>query len=411
MSSANAVQLLMVPEATYGQTPAPADAIGNVIRFTTESLSGTPSTTTSQENRTDRMSGGQIVTGLEVGGEINGELSADDAYWTLFEMGMMSDQAPAVNAGVNVALTLTKDGTNPQLATLQIAGATLAANGIGIGDILYATGFTNPANNGPMQVVALPADDTAQVTVRRDSVDETLAAGGNVVRPAYVDIGTQVISATFSKAYTDVLHGATDSEHSQRYPGGVVNGFTVGLTYGEIVSVVFNILANGYIQEYPSFAQQIDTAGGVVIPPGTANPLNASVDLGMVTVNGLPTDYCIESLSIALDNGNTPQNCLGHIAPMRYVPGTANITVDASIYLSDPSYDAFMPAKLTMQPVGFLFAAGNAEGGYAFEMPAVQLSFPDPSVTGQNEPVMIDASGVAKVGPAERPSALRVYLW
>jgi hypothetical protein len=410
MSAANAVQDIMVRELTYGQTPDLATAEARTIRFTTEGLSGTPTTTQSQENRVDRMSGGQIVTGLEVGGDINGELSPDPAYWDLFEMGMMSAVVPPVPAGVAVALTLTKDAVNPQLATLLITGADLGADGIAVGDVLMLSGFTNPANNGPAQVVEITLPTTAKVSVKRDATDETIAAG-DVTRPQYADIGSETISATFSKAYTDVPHLATTDQHSQRYPGGIVNGFNVGLTYGEIVSVVFSILANGYVQEAPSLAQQIETAGGDVLPPGTANPLNASIDLGMVTVDGQPTDYCIESLSIVLDNGNTPQNCLGYAAPMKYVPGTANIAIEASIYLSDSSYDAFMPGKLTMQPVGFLFAAGNMDGGYAFEMPAVQLSFPDPGVTGQNAPVMIDAAGAAKVGPPEHPSALRVYMW
>ncbi len=409
MSSANAVQDIFVRETQYGVTPPLATAIAHTVRMTTESLSGTPQTTQSQENRTDRMSGGQIVTGLEVGGDINGELSADPAYWELFQMGMMMPWQDAVDVPAATGIVLTKDATNPQLATIDIAGATMLAD-LAVGDMLLLSGFTHAANNGPSQIVELTSDTSAKVTVKRDAVSETIAAG-EASRPQYADIGKEILSATFSKAYTDIPHLATTDQHSQRYPGGIVNSFTVGLTYGEIVSVAYSIMANGYVQEAPSLAQAITAAGGTVNPPGTANVLNASIDLGMVTVDGQPTDYCIESLEIALDNGNTPQNCLGHAAPMRYVPGTAAIAITAKIYLSDTSYDAFMPAKLTMEPVGFLFAAGNADGGYAFEMPAVQLSFPDPALTGQNAPVMIEAAGAAKVGPPEHPSALRIYAW
>lgn len=410
MSSANAVQDIFIRETQYGVTPPLDAAIAHTVRMTTESLSGTPQTTQSQENRTDRMSGGQIVTGLEVGGDIAGELSADAAYQELFSMGMMMPWQPAVDVPAATGIVLTKDAVNPQLATIDIAGATMLDDGLAVGDVLLLSGFTNAPNNGPAQIVELTSDTAAKVTVKREAVSETIAAGV-AGRPMYLDIGKEILSATFSKAYTDVLHLATTDQHSQRYPGGIVNAFNVGLTYGEIVSVGFGILANGYIQEAPSLAQQVEAAGGTLNPPGTANPLNASIDLGMVTVNGLPTDYCIESLSIALDNGNTPQLCLGHAAPMRYNPGTAGITVEASIYLSDTAYDAFMPGKLTMAPVGFLFAAGNIDGGYAFEMPAVQLSFPDPGLGGQNAPVMIEAAGAAKVGPPEHPSALRIYAW
>lgn len=411
MSSANAVELILVPEATYGQTPAPAAAVAQVIRFTTESLSGTPTTTTSQENRVDRMSGGQIVTGLEVGGAINGELSADPAYQYLFKLGMM--KAP-VAASVAIGLSggsLTKDPVNPQLATLAIPSGDFNA-AFDPGDMVLLSGLDDAANNGPSQIVSIAGGGLSMVvTTKREAVDDaSLAVAAEVERPAFLDIGSTVFSATLSKAYTDVLHALTTDQHSQRYAGSIVNGFSVALSYGEIATVVFNTLANGYLQEAPSLRQQIEDASGTITPAGTAAPLNASIDMGMVTIDGAPTEFCIETLSIALDNGNTPQNCLGKAAPTRYNVGTANITVEASIYLACPSYDAFMPAKLTQEPVGMFFAAGNADGGFAFDLRAVQLSFPDPAVTGQNAPVMIDAAGVAKVGDGGA-SALRVYYW
>jgi hypothetical protein len=67
-----------------------------------------------------------------------------------------------------------------------------------------------------------------------------------------------------------------------------------------------------------------------------------------------------------------------------------------------------MPAKLSQAPVSMTFTMSNADGGYAFVLPAVQLSFPDPSAGGANQPVMIAASGVAKVGP-NGASSLRIY--
>jgi hypothetical protein len=198
--------------------------------------------------------------------------------------------------------------------------------------------------------------------------------------------------------------------HSQRYTGALVNGLSVDLTYGQIVTGTFTFVANGYEQEHPSLAQKITTAGGTITPAGTSKPLNGSVDMPLVTVGGMPTDFCIESLSLTLDNGLSPQNCLGKIAPTKYSLGTASISISASIYLGDPSYDKFMPGKLTQDPVAMLFAAVNEDGGFAFDLRAVQLSFPDPASGGKDQQVMIDAEGVAKVGP-NGASALRIYKW
>jgi hypothetical protein len=78
------------------------------------------------------------------------------------------------------------------------------------------------------------------------------------------------------------------------------------------------------------------------------------------------------------------------------------------IYNSDTSYDALMPKKLTQEPVSMTFVMENIDDGYAFSLPAVQLSFPDPGAGGQNQDTMLEAAGVAKVGP-NGESALRIY--
>jgi hypothetical protein len=411
MSSANAVELLMLPEDTYGVTPPLATAQAARIRFTTETLSGTPKTTTSAENRVDRMSGGEIVTGLDVGGTINGELSPDEVYQRLFQMGMMDASPQAATAPMDLSGgSYTKDSTNPQLANL--AAPTVNFGTFAVGELVLLSGFAEAANNGAAQIISIAVDGLSmEITSRGDAITvAAIQAGASAMGPAYVEIGTDVISATFSKAYTDVLHLASTDQHSQRYSGGLVNGFEVSLTYGSIVTCIFTLLANGYEQEYPSLDQQIGAAGGTVAIAGTGQQLNASIDMGLVTVDGQPTGYCIESLKITLDNGNTPQNCLGTPAPTRYQPGTAAIKIDASIYLADGAYDAFMPGKLAATPIGMLFATSNEDGGYAFDLSAVQLSFPDPAVTGLNAPVMIAATGTAKVG-AGGASALRVYYW
>jgi hypothetical protein len=412
MSSANAVELVLLPETTYGQTPPLATAQAALVRFTTENLSGTPTTTTSTENRVDRMSGGEIVTGLTVGGAINGELSPDPVYQRLLQMGMMDATPSPASVPLDLAGgAYTKDVTNPQLATLTIPAGDMNAD-FAVGDMLWLDGLADAASNGAAQIISIASDGlSAQISSRGNAVtDAALIAPATAMRPEFVEIGVDTLSATLSKAYTDVLHAATSDAHSQRYAGAICNGFVIGLTYGQIVTCTYNLLANGYVQEAPSLGQQIEAAGGTVADAGTANVLNASVDMGLVTVDGAPTSYCIESLKITLDNGNTPQNCLGRAAPTRYNPGTAHITLEATIYLADAAYDAFMPGKLAADAVGMLFAVSNDAGGYAFELTAAQLAFPDPAVTGQNVPVMITASGTGKVGPSGA-SALRVYYW
>ena len=413
MSNPSQVQVIAVPEVDYGVTPDLATAVASTVRWTSESLSGTPTTVESAELRNDRMSAGQSVVGLVSGGDINFELSKDPVYDRFMALAMMNDWVAGISLPAG-SITLTKQAVpDDQLADILFVGDTSNIDGAGralaAGDIVVLSGFVNPANNGPVQVSEVLSTTSFEAIVPRDSVTETIAAG-IVILGDYVDIGSLIQSETLSKAYMDVTHLATAEEHSQRYTGAIVNRFALDVAYGQIITGTFGFLANGYLQEHPSLAQQIEADGGTIEPAGTSLVMNGSVDLNLVTVDGEPTDFCIQSIGLDLNNNATPQNCIGSIAPSQYVLGTASIAITMSIYLADPSYDRFMPAKLSQSPIGIMFGAQNEDGGYAFDLRAVQLTFPDPAASGGNSPVLMDATGVARVGEGGT-SAMRIWRW
>ena len=400
MSSSNLVQITYVPEVTYGTSPTPAAGVQlHAARFTSESLSGTPTTTTSAQMRTDRLSSGQVVTGLDVGGDISFELAANGFTDDFLRAAMMRAAWAPASADV-MAVAFTPDAADPQKGTLAAAGID---TGMHAGDIVVVK-HTAPAPDDVFMVISVAAG-TLTVASKRGLAAFT---GGTAHRASYLDVGTATQSFTICKTYLDVTHLATTENHSQRYSGSIVSGFSLNVATGQIVTGSFSTQGNGYEQEHPSYTQRVTTAGGTTLIEGTAQPLNASIDVPVVGVGGAATTFCIESFSISLDNGLTPQNCIGYTAPRRYELGTAAISISANIYLGDSSYDLFMPAKLSQAPVSMAFTMANADGGYAFVLPAVQLSFPDPSAGGANQPVMISASGVAKVG-ANAASALRIY--
>jgi hypothetical protein len=75
MSSGNFVSIRSIEEVTYNTTPVD-DAGWEQMRYTSESLSSTPNTDTSNEVRNDRQTTDQFLTGNENSGSVNGELSA-----------------------------------------------------------------------------------------------------------------------------------------------------------------------------------------------------------------------------------------------------------------------------------------------------------------------------------------------
>jgi hypothetical protein len=403
MSSSNLVQITYEEEDLgYGvRMPPDAGSIMYTARFTDESLSGTPATTESQELRTDRMSSGQVVTGLDVAGPINWELSEDQFFDDWFEASMMSRWIPEQDLPTTVDLV--PDPVNDQLATLTLADEFAAAV---VGSVITFT----PASGTKVicQVISVDTPSTIFTVGTRRGQEAVTGEVLTVTIPSYADIGSEQISFLVGKAYTDVINDPGTDENSQTYTGTLSSGFSVTAAYGDIVSGTFNTMSNGYEQEAPSYVQQVEAAGGTINPAGTTNPLNASIDVPLVMVGGSPSDFCVETLTIDLDNGLAAQNCIGKTAPTGYTLGTAAVSITTSIYLSASSYAAFMPEKLTQDPIAMLVTIENGSGGYGFELTAVQLSFPDPAATGQNQDTMIDAEGVGKVGP-NGESALRIH--
>lgn len=403
MSSANLVSVVYTPETVYGIKDEPLSAVtAETARFTSESLSGTPTTTESAAIRTDRMSGGQIAVGLEVGGALDTELASGQFFWDFFEAGLMSTWTAVAEIATDV--TLTPDPLDDQQADLVITGDFTGIDAIP-GVILQLV----PATGSPVVVSVISVTSTTELVVATKRGEAAISGVSmDVAVPSYCDIGTNQRSFSIGKSYLDVQHLETTDNHSQTYTGELVSAFSISASYGEIVTTTFTTQGNGYTQEAPSYEQQVITAGGTVNPAGTSNPLNASIDVPLVTSDGTSTTWCMESFTIDLDNGLSPENCIGKSAPQGYTLGTAAINVTASIYNSDTSYDDFMPAKLTQAPISMTFTMENASGGYAIALSAIQLSFPDPSATGANEQATIEATGTGKVG-ANGESAIRIY--
>ena len=403
MSSANLVSVVYTPETVYGIKDEPLSGVtAETARFTSESLSGTPTTTESAAIRTDRMSGGQIAVGLEVGGALDTELASGQFFWDFFEAGLMSTWTAVAEIATDV--TLTPDPLDDQQADLVITGDFTGIDAIP-GVILQLV----PATGSPVVVSVISVTSTTELVVATKRGEAAISGVSmDVAVPSYCDIGTKQRSFSIGKSYLDVQHLETTDNHSQTYTGELVSAFSISASYGEIVTTTFTTQGNGYTQEAPSYEQQVITAGGTVNPAGTSNPLNASIDVPLVTSDGTSTTWCMESFTIDLDNGLSPETCIGKAAPQGYTLGTAAINVTASIYNSDTSYDDFMPAKLTQAPISMTFTMENASGGYAIALSAIQLSFPDPSATGANEQATIEATGTGKVG-ASGESAIRIY--
>lgn len=395
MGSSNLVQVTAIKEVTYGQTPVAGNF--STARFTSESLSGSPQTVESKQIRTDRMSSGQIVTGLNVQGGLNFELAKESMLEDFLSSAMCSDWNVMSLVSVQLAMNhTTKEVTRG-------SGSWIVA-GVVKGDVLTFAGFVATQMNTQFMVAEVVSATVIRVVPKSGVtlVTET-AAGASYKRADKLTIGTSKISFSMQKRFLDLTNKAIV------YRGMMVSNMELNVNFGSLIEGSFNFSGNDHA--VADLAAEMITDGRTINAPATSDSLNGSIDMPFLASDAVGTfndaNMDIRSVGLKLNNNLSPQNVIGDVAPRDYSQGTARVEVDLSAYLKDNSWD-MLEKRLTQQAFALGFMVQNLGGFYGFYMPAIQVSFDDPNSGGQDQDVILQAKGQAKVG-ANQESSLTIY--
>lgn len=363
-------------------------------RFTSEKYSGTPETTESAQIRTDRQSSGQVVTGLTVNGGHSVELAKETAIEDFLESAMFNSWQThsVVNGTFEIDIDLKK---------LIRSTGSFINEGVQVGDIIVLTNFATAANNVPVMVTSVSALEL-ELAVPTGMSDAAPEAASYQIADK-LTIGTTKKPLTIEKTFLDLTNKAII------YRGCLVSQMELNVEYGALISGSFDTSGNGYVtadaaNEFASYNEYITDAA-------TTNSLNGSVDMPFLTTNvtgAFEQDaFCLQNLKLSMNNNLTTQNCIGRSAPQDYSPGTAAVQADLSSYLKDANWD-LLARKLSQEAFSIGFMVKNTDGWYGFFIPALQVSFDDPSSGGQNQEISMEMSGTAKVG-ANGESALTIF--
>ena len=340
------------------------------------------------------MSSGQVVTGLTVESSHSFELAKEEALEDFMESAMYNTWD--VMSLVTRALTV-----NIGPKTITAVSGSFVADGLVVGDFITLAGFTAPGNNVTVMVTSVAA-----LTIGYAGPEGMVNGTGGATtykRADKLSIGVTKQSLCIEKAFLDLTNKAIN------YRGMIASSMELSVEYGSLITGSFGFSGNDYVTA--DAASEFQTFERYIEAPATTNSLNGSVDMPFlasdVTGTYLTDAFCIQSLSLNLSNNLTAQTCIGNIAPEDYTPGTANIEVSLSSYLKDGNWD-LLAKKLSQESFALGFQVKNLGGWYAFYLPAIQVSFDDPSSGGANQDVSLDMSGSAKVGPGGT-SALVIY--
>jgi hypothetical protein len=391
MSSSNLVRVAFIEESTYGVTPGAGNF--ETARFTSENLSGTPDTVESQQIRTDRMSSGQVVTGLQVAGDLQIELAKESQFEELLESVMYStwntQALQTVDFDVDAtAKTLTR-GSGDWNATLVV------------GDFITLAGFSNAGNNVQVMITDITSTTVVEYAGPAGMVTE-VGSGTTYKRGDKIGIGTTKKSFSIEKKFTDLTTKGIN------YRGMICSRLDLNVVYGELATGAIGFSGNDYVTA--DTAGELMTNARTVNAPATSQTLNGSVDMPFLTTSAsgsFDSTLAVRSINMTLNNNLTAQTVIGDIAPIDYSAGTAAIEISISVYNNDASW-SLLGNKLTQDPFGIGFQLKNNGGWYAFYIPQVQVSFEDPSSAGQNQDITLEMSGTAKIG-ATGESAITIY--
>jgi hypothetical protein len=365
-----------------------------IARFTSEQYSGTPQTTESAQIRTDRMSSGQIVTGLSVEGGHNFELAKEQAIEDFMESAMFNNWQTSSQISGTFSLNLS---TKKLIRTV----GSFIDEGVKVGDFLQLGSFANSANN--VVVMAMAVTDLEVTFAHPPGMATASAEAATYQICDKLTIGTTKKSMTVEKTFTDL------SNKALIYRGCLVSQMELNVEYGSLVNGSFQVMGNDY--ESADAANEFASYGEFFQESATTNSMNGSVDMPFVATNVTGSweqdAFCLQNLNLSLNNNLQVQNCIGKAAPEDYSPGTAGITASLNSYLKDANW-GMLAKKLSQEPFALGFMIKNVDGFYGFYIPALQVSFDDPQAGGANQEISMEMNGTCKVG-AGGESSLNIY--
>lgn len=235
-------------------------------------------------------------------------------------------------------------------------------------------------------------DDFIEGALASTWVDDVPNTGDKQIK-----LGTDEISFSIEKAFEDIGKYV-------RYSGMRVGTFSLSMAYGSILT--------GSIGFSGASADTSDTSAvgtGTVAPATTTDVLNSTSDFGSIEIDGVPTNICLSSLDINIDNGLRAIGCIGKATASDQKLGTANITGSISIYLTADSF-AYYEAALANDDVSLKYTVGDGTSTYEFYLPKIKFSADSPQAGSLDSDTMVDLSYTALYDETEGSSIVITKL-
>lgn len=356
ISDSNTGRLAFIAESSFGVTPA-TPAL-QTLRFTSSDFGATKETVVSDEVRADRMVSTIAETAAMAAGSVNFELSLGGSFDAFFEAALCGTYTTTTNA-VNVAVTAGNVFT--------LAGG--FAN-IVVGQWVFASGFTTPANNGWHRVTAAT---TGAITVATTLTAE-VAAAPKTVRGRMLRNGTVRRSFTLEEAMLDI-------NQFFQFRGQRLGTMSMDVQAGQIVTGSFGFQGT-------QTTVGTSTIAGSIVAPTNTQIVNATSNVGGIfedtTYAALTTG--IQGFNLNLDNALRNQMGVGSKFPIGIGYGRQTVSGSLNAYFQNTAlYNKFLNHTSSALSFAFTDAAGAT---MRITLPRVFFNSSNPSISGIDQDVM-----------------------
>lgn len=286
----NAVSFWAV-EQTTPYAGVPATPVWEAIRRTSGDVDIQKSFTQSEEVDVTRQPGYNIITGSNVSGSIDSELSIADPLLEKFTQAVLQS---GTAASVNINGSITFDNAT---SNINVLGG--FANAV-VGQFIGA--FGTASNNRVFKITSIVDNDN--VTVSPAPTDEVGVTADL--------IGSSYRNSNIEKAFAVQKRIPTDSGTVYRtFEGVQINSMSLNLTTESIVTLTYDMLGLG------KTADNNQIAGSTDSPVSAARVSGSVKDIEEFWIDDTPTDpsaegvVCYTDFSMTLENGSEGQPAIG----------------------------------------------------------------------------------------------------
>ena len=379
LASANRTGLRLVPEVTWGTTPASPTL--TEVRYTGDGVNFDIESVTSDEIRSDRMTSDLVQVSQQTGGSLDVELSFG-AFDTLLEAVMFSDYGTSgtpgpgyvAGTGTDISFTVTTDAIN------SVGGI---FTNVVVGQWIKITGATDPANNGYFRVTT--ATDANNIACLGAGFVTEAAAATVIVTGQRLVNGVAAKFFSLEKTFND-----TTATTYQYFTGLYVNGLSLSFETGSILSGAFDLLGRGAtITEV-----RVSTPTDVAAP--TNDVMNSVSNLNQIEFDNVATTASILSMTLDITNNLRQQNAIGSLNAAGIGAGRMDVTGSISLYF-DTKAEYVKYLNNTSFSVSFRVqdGVGNA---YVISMPNVEYESMSNNASGLDTDVILEGSYRALLG-------------